>query len=202
MHTKNRSRIGKEKETLKTLCRSKNTSITKGAYDRVKSSWKENGYLILACVIMVGLFYSSSMSYEQQSVTPLLNRLFVNEPLKQLLAPVRFGYAGKEISIHALGYSAFIEFFLRKGAHFFIYFLLGLSWFMGLKEKLDSVPLALFLAFLLAAGYASFDEFHQGLTPGRTPLLEDIYLDWAGAATGILMSWLFTSRKKTRYRRR
>lgn len=168
----------------------------------MKPSRKENGYIILACVIMVGLFYSSSMPYEQQSLTPLLNRLLVNEPLKKVLSFIHFGYAGKEISISALGYSAFIEFFLRKGAHFFIYFLLGLSWFMGLKGKLDSVPFAMFLAFLLAAGYASFDEFHQGLTPGRTPLLEDICLDWAGAATGIFMSWFYTRRKKTRYKRR
>ena len=174
-------------------------------YVFMKESWKENSFIVLSCIIMAILFYSSSMSYGQQSVTPTLNRFLAGEPFKKSLSKIQFLYAGEEISIHAYGYSGFIEFFLRKGAHFFSYFLLGLSWFMGLKDKVENLFFAIFLSFLLAAGYASFDEFHQGLTPGRTPLLQDILLDCAGASTGILMSWFFVStfpKRKRKNRRR
>lgn len=173
----------------------------------MKDSWKENSFILAAFVIMAILFYSSSMPYSNQSVTPVLDKWMSGEPFKGLLSHIQFMYAGTEISIAVQGYSGFVEFFLRKGAHFFMYFLLGTSWFMGLKNKMNSLPLALIVSFLLAAGYASFDEFHQGLTPERTPLLEDIILDCMGAGTGILLSWLvssqFSSKKKRRkYRMR
>lgn len=168
----------------------------------MNKTFKENSFIVAAFVIMAILFYSSSMSYSQQTVTPVLDKWLSGEPLKELLSHIEFMYAGSEISVAALGYSKFIEFFLRKGAHFFVYFLLGLSWFMGLKNKMNSLPLALVVSFLLAAGYASFDEFHQGLTPERTALLEDVILDCAGAATGILLSWGVSSRFPRKRRRK
>lgn len=157
----------------------------------MRSLTKDNLFIGLALVIMGALFYSSSQPYEEQSITPLLNQLLAKEPLKNLLSSIHFTYASGEVSIHALGYSAFIEFFIRKAAHFGTYFLLGLFWFLGLKNKMTSISLAAFISWLLATGYAAMDEFHQGITPNRTPLLQDVTLDSVGAATAIGLALLF-----------
>ncbi|ALV22931.1 MAG: VanZ family protein [Carnobacterium sp.] len=157
----------------------------------MRSSTKDNLFIGLALVIMGVLFYSSSQPYEEQSVTPLLNQLLAKEPLKNLLSGIHFTYASGEVSIDALGYSEFIEFFIRKAAHFGTYFLLGLFWFLGLKNKMTSISLAAFISWLLATGYAALDEFHQGITPNRTPLLQDVTLDSVGALTAIGLALLF-----------
>ena len=152
--------------------------------------------------MMALLFYSSSQPYESQSMTGTLESILAKEPLKELLSSIRFTYAGSEISIHTLGYSAFIEFFIRKAAHFSSYFLLALFWLLGLKDKMKGIAFPGLLSWLLATGYASFDEFHQGLTPDRTPLLQDIILDTVGALTAIFLIVFFLNTRKPKRRKR
>lgn len=135
-------------------------------------------------------------------MTGTLETILAKEPLKEVLSSIRFTYAGSEVSIRTLGYSAFIEFFIRKAAHFSSYFLLASFWLLGLKDKMKGIALPGLLSLLLAAGYASFDEFHQGLTPDRTPLLQDIILDAVGASTAVfLIIFFFITRKPNRRRR-
>lgn len=162
-----------------------------------KNDWTDNFYIALAFVLMGILYYSSSMSYEDQTIQPVLGRWLSGEPLRGVLESVQFTYADNSISIDSLGYASFIEFFVRKGAHFFSYFLLGLFWFMGLRNKVSNLAFAALLAVLLSAGYASFDELHQSFQPNRTALLEDVLLDTAGALTGALLTW-FVSNRRTR----
>ncbi|WP_027107770.1 VanZ family protein [Lacticigenium naphthae] len=159
-----------------------------------KKSQFDNIYILLAFAVMIILFQSSSMTYGEQNITSTLDNLLAGQPLLSILKNIEFHYAGNLISIEALGYSSFIEFILRKGVHFTSYFLLGLLWFLGLRNKTSSLPLAMLLSILLAVGYASFDEFHQMLTPQRTPLLEDIILDGFGALTGVIIGWLATKK--------
>lgn len=159
-----------------------------------KNGQFDNIYILLAFTVMIILFQSSSMSYGEQSITSTLDNLLAGEPFSALLTRIKFTYAENLISIEALGYSSFIEFILRKGAHFTAYFALGLLWFLGLRKKTSSLPLAMMLSLMLAVGYASFDEFHQMLTPQRTPLLEDIILDGFGAFTGIIVGWSATKK--------
>ncbi|MCA9765369.1 MAG: VanZ family protein [Carnobacterium sp.] len=173
----------------------------------MRSTTRDNGYILLALIIMGILFYSSSQPYEEQSITSTLDQLLAKEPMKNILSTIQLSYADSEISISALGYSKFVEFFIRKAAHFGIYFLLGLFWFLGLKNKITSVHLTVFISWLLATGYAAIDEFHQGITPNRTPLLQDIQLDSIGAATGIILAFLFLifhkkNNKKRHYNRK
>lgn len=146
-----------------------------------KSIKNGNFYLIVGFLIMAILFYSSSQTYEEQSQIGLLSKLLKNQPLKNWLSQFSFMYAGSEISIAAKGYFAFIEFFIRKMAHFGTYFLLGGSFFLGLFPKTKSLGLSAFFGWLAATGYAGMDEFHQMLTGGRTPLFQDVMLDSAGA---------------------
>lgn len=157
----------------------------------MRSTTKDNFFIALALIIMAVLFYSSSQPYGEQSLTGVLDKILAKEPLKDLLSLIQFNYAGDEVSIAAQGYSSFVEFFIRKLAHFGIYFLLGLCWFLGLKNKMTSMGLAAFVSWLVASGYAAFDEFHQSITPDRTPLMEDVILDATGALTSILLAVIF-----------
>lgn len=172
------------------------------------TSLKSFIYIGFAFLIMAILFFSSSQPYGDQSMVGVLDRILENEPLKELLSSIQFTYAGSEVSIAATGYIGFIEFFIRKAAHFGSYFLLALFWFLGLKEQIKSLLLTALVSLMLTMGYASFDEFHQGLTPDRTPLLEDILLDSVGALTAILflLGYFFvwkknhSSRRKSRHK--
>lgn len=154
-------------------------------------------YLIIAFVIMAVLFYSSAQTYEQQSQVGLIDQL-KSQPFKTQLSHISFDYAGEQVSIQARGYSKFVEFFLRKGAHFFIYFLLGGSWFLGLNLKRKQPVLLGVVAWLTATGYAGLDEFHQMFTGGRTPLFQDVMLDSLGALTAVLLCLLVIGIKKLR----
>jgi VanZ family protein len=163
----------------------------------MKKIWKEpNFYFVVALGIILILFISSSQTYEQQSQIGLLSRLLKDEPLKEWLSKITFSYAGSEVSIAAKGYFSFVEFFIRKGAHFFTYFVLGGSLFLTLSHRKIPQWLAAFFAWLAATGYAGIDEYHQMLTGGRTPLFQDVMLDSAGALTAVLISWLILSWRK------
>lgn len=161
--------------------------------------WKNpNFYLIVGLLVMAVLFYSSSQTYEQQSQIGLLENVLKGETFKDKLMNVRFMYAGSEVSIQAKGYFSFVEFFIRKAAHFMTYFLLGGTFCLALFYKLKNIWWSAFFALLAAAGYAGMDEFHQMLTGGRTPLFQDVMLDAAGALTAILLVIVVTSIKKVR----
>lgn len=145
------------------------------------------------------LFISSSQTYEQQSQIGLLTKLFKNEPLKAQLSAISFNYAGQEVSIAVNGYFSFVEFFMRKFAHFATYFIIGGSFFLGLSKKIGQLAWAGLFAGLSATGYAGMDEFHQMLTGGRTPLFQDVMLDSCGALAAILFCCLVIGIKKKRF---
>ena len=157
-------------------------------------------YIGIALLMMVILFVSSSMTYQQQSQVSLIQKLLANEPLKAFLSQISFNYAGSEVSISAKGYVKFVEFFIRKAAHFMTYFVLGGSLYLGLLPKLKqkSSVLGLFFAWLAATGYAATDEFHQMLTGGRTPLFQDVMLDSCGALTACLIIIAYQAIRKKR----
>lgn len=84
---------------------------------------------------------------------------------------------------------------MRKGAHFFFYFLMGTFFYLGLKKRLKSIWLTIGIAFLSTVGYAALDEFHEMITGGRTPLFQDVMLDGVGAIVGILCVGLFFGKR-------
>ena len=158
-----------------------------------------NFYIGVAVLMMVLLFISSSQTYEQQSSVSFLSKWLKNEPFKASLSGISFSYAGSIISIETSGYIKFIEFFVRKGSHFFSYFIMGGSLFLGIYPKIKNTVLAFFLAWFSATGYAAMDEYHQMLTGGRSPLFEDVALDSSGALTACIIaviSFLWVSNKK------
>lgn len=75
--------------------------------------------------------------------------------------------------------------FIRKNAHFFIYFILGMLCINPLKKSKQRRPYA--LAFLISLIYAISDETHQLFIEGRVGSAMDVLIDSSGALTGILI---------------
>ncbi|WP_163651863.1 VanZ family protein [Listeria sp. PSOL-1] len=139
---------------------------------------------------MAILFYSSSETYEQQSMVSTLDKILAKQPLKEQLSTIHFTYGSSEVSVQAMGYSKFVEFFLRKGAHFFTYFAMGIFIYTGVRGYFGKKRLALWCALLIPLVFATSDEFHQYLTGGRTPLAQDVILDFCGAIIGVALTAL------------
>jgi VanZ family protein len=79
----------------------------------------------------------------------------------------------------------------RKTAHFVEYAILGiLAWrTFGNDPAFRSYSAAhqFWLALLVAAFYASTDEFHQKFVATREPAVRDVVLDTCGAGAGLLL---------------
>lgn len=89
------------------------------------------------------------------------------------------------------------SFVIRKGAHFFLYFLYGLDLFalsgvLGLRL----LPQKLTFALVLLACFAGIDEIHQCFIPGRAGRIDDVLLDVCGGLCGCLVFWLFKRHRK------
>lgn len=145
--------------------------------------------LIFLIGIIAGLFISSSQTYEQQSIVPDLERLLPNQPLEGPLSKLEIPYWGKIISVEERGYYYFVEFLLRKSAHFFTFGALAAILFWLLPK----IRFRFFIAALLTFLAASADEFHQSLTGGRTATWLDVRLDMSGAFLFLLIIQFFVS---------
>ena len=82
------------------------------------------------------------------------------------------------------------EFLIRKLAHFGSYFLLAGFGYLGLLSVIPFWGFRVPLTWLAATGYAALDEFHQLLTSGRSPMIQDVMLDSCGAIAGLLVALL------------
>ncbi|AUI70775.1 VanZ family protein [Companilactobacillus alimentarius] len=156
-----------------------------------RSKNKQKWFWGVVIAIELVLFYSSSMTYKEQTSVPFLEKYFKNQPFHDLLSKIGFNYSGKYQSVANDGYFKFVEFIIRKGAHFSIYLLLGLFLCLALNIYFKkNIFLKVFVPWMTATGLAAFDEFHQGLTGGRTPLVDDVILDSSGALVGSLIAIL------------
>lgn len=97
-----------------------------------------------------------------------------------------------------------VTFFVRKGAHFTEYMILGMLLFLFYREwqpKIFLVPekedahrmqfrlRRVWLAsWLTGTLYAASDEFHQMFAGGRSPQLRDVCIDSFGSAVGCLIA--------------
>jgi len=135
--------------------------------------------------ILLLIFAFSSQPYKDQDITPWLASLNQSALLKKLFSWISFTYAGKEISVSALGVAHFIEFFVRKASHFTVFFFLAFFTIRALVHFLANKKWRIIISFLIIICYAALDEFHQSFTSGRTPLWEDVVVDSVGGIFGI-----------------
>ena len=148
-------------------------------------------FIILLSIVGV-IFYSSAQPYSEQNIQPLLGaNLKLPEWVMAILSKIHFTYAGMEVSVEALGLPAFIEFFIRKGAHFSVYFAMAfilasiVKFWVQKTWKLSAITLG--IVFL----YACSDEWHQSFTGDRTPLFHDVVIDTVGGLAGIAVYLLW-----------
>lgn len=82
--------------------------------------------------------------------------------------------------------SEFLHFFIRKGAHFTVYFILGVTLIRACSIYFARKRRALY-AFIIACLYAISDEVHQLFIPGRSGEIGDVLIDSFGALIGIFI---------------
>ncbi len=85
--------------------------------------------------------------------------------------------------------------FIRKSAHFSVYFILGILVANGLSDNNMSKLKIILLAFLVCILYAVSDEIHQLYIPGRSGQVSDVLLDSAGGLVGVLL-YIFIRRDR------
>lgn len=78
-----------------------------------------------------------------------------------------------------------VHFLIRKGAHFFAYFVLGMLITFALGTRLCSSGRRFIVAFVICVLYAISDEVHQLFIPGRSGEVRDVLIDSVGSAVGI-----------------
>ncbi len=78
---------------------------------------------------------------------------------------------------------------IRKAAHFFLYFVLGILVISILAQFKFSHREAFIHAIFICILYGALDEFHQFFVPGRGPGIGDVLIDAAGCAVGLLVFW-------------
>ncbi|MFC5604182.1 VanZ family protein [Sporosarcina koreensis] len=138
-------------------------------------------------LLIVGvLFISSSQTYEDQSLISTLKEWLPNQPMYSVLDKIEVPYWGRIISIEERGYYHFVEFLIRKSAHFFIFGCLAVVIYLLFSNKLRSIYRFSF-SLLFTGVFAVLDEYHQSLTGGRTPSGYDVILDISGGFTFLLI---------------
>lgn len=154
--------------------------------------------IVILLILLAALFISSSQSYEQQSIIPMLQKWLPNKPLEGTLSMLSIPYWGINVSVEERGYYYFVEFLLRKSAHFFIFALIAAFIYSVLPKKSSRFMIAGLITLLIAIG----DEYHQSLTGGRTPSIQDILLDMSGAITALILIRMFSLLKNRKKRRK
>ncbi|OOE14457.1 VanZ family protein [Fictibacillus arsenicus] len=155
-------------------------------------------YWLPVLIWMSMIFYASSQPYEKQDLRPTISNYINLEIIETLFSTVVIHYAGDEISIKALGSAHFIEFFIRKAAHFSMYFGLGFLIYRALSLSILNKRLVFIPSWVITILYAISDEIHQGFTPNRSPHIEDVMIDAIGGLFGIILAWLIYKKIRTK----
>jgi VanZ family protein len=141
--------------------------------------------LVIACMAVI--FISSAQPYQKQDMRPAINQWisedFVIKYFSQLVIP----YGGKQVSIENNGVAGFVEFLIRKGAHVFIYTILGFLVASAFAPIRSLRRVHGFAVIVFCMVYAISDEIHQHFTGDRTPLAHDVVLDTIGACMGLAL---------------
>lgn len=82
-----------------------------------------------------------------------------------------------------------VTFMVRKSAHIFMYFVLGMLVFNVFRQYIFNTKKLVGYSVLFAFVYAITDEIHQMFVAGRSAEPRDVLLDTLGASLGIALYW-------------
>jgi len=107
-----------------------------------------------------------------------------NEPASQ--SSVRSGKLIDLLSDYSItGSDSVSTFLIRKSAHIFMFFVLGILLYVLLKSYKLSRYKQIGYSILIAFSYAVIDEIHQAFVPGRSNEIRDVIIDTVGASLGV-----------------
>ncbi len=81
----------------------------------------------------------------------------------------------------------FFHHVIRKGAHLFAYFVLGILTMFAFEHRINRNTSRAVISFLIGMLYAVSDEVHQLFVPGRSGEIADVGIDSIGVLSGILI---------------
>lgn len=142
---------------------------------------------IIVIIWMLLIFYFSQQPVEKSSELS-------SGITERIIETVEIISPTDEISVDRLHH------IIRKNAHFFIFFCLGLFVFTALKNRKMKGFRKERVTFYICMLYAILDEVHQLFVSGRGAQVKDVLIDSAGAACGILVASLISSLVKSRKR--
>lgn len=85
---------------------------------------------------------------------------------------------------------------IRKSAHFFMYFVLGMLAYNAFRLHIKSMRLLIVSSTAFVVFYAISDEIHQLLVPGRSGEVRDVIIDSVAGVIGITLVHILASRSK------
>lgn len=89
-------------------------------------------------------------------------------------------------------------FLVRKSAHIFMFFVLGILLYVLMRSFAVSPKKQVIFSIVFAFCYAIFDEIHQTFVPGRSGEARDVVIDTLGASVGVLVSYVVIRRVASR----
>lgn len=156
----------------------------------------------MVIIMLIGwafmIFMFSSQPYKQQDLAPILVKILEGRTSLGWFDRISFMFDGREVSVSSLGTVHFVEFFIRKGVHFFIFAVLGLLMILLCRLLIKNKLRLISIAWVSVVFYACLDEIHQYYTDGRSALWQDVVIDSVGGLFGIgLGYWLIRRRNIT-----
>ncbi|MEY2496560.1 MAG: hypothetical protein QOD12_116 [Verrucomicrobiota bacterium] len=89
-----------------------------------------------------------------------------------------------------------IQLLVRKAAHLTEYAILSALFYRAFRQGRENFWRAAALALVVAAIYASLDEFHQSFVASRTGTPWDVMIDMGGAVIGLALCMAFRRKKR------
>lgn len=151
--------------------------------------------LLPALLLLAVIFTFSAQTGEESGGLSYSISLWLVSRWNDLLHP---GAAPEALAAQADA----IHFFVRKAAHMTEYCLLG--WSVSLPFFVYRIRdrFRLPLTFLICAGAAALDEFHQSFVADRVPSVRDVGIDSLGLLIGLLLLQLALALRRRRAVRR
>jgi VanZ family protein len=145
-------------------------------------------FILLAFVAVALAFVGILFAFRIEEFLLMIKERVAVGKAENWFKAIQFTYAGSEISVQQKGLDRFIEFLIRKAAHFSVFFMLGFLLYRAFWASGSTKLVGCFASLFFVLFYALTDEIHQAFTPNRTPLLEDVLLDFSGGLSGVTLA--------------